>query len=46
VETPKQAIVKAVDVTPPMAIADALVRLIGSPDLCSKRVARMIEEAE
>jgi phosphoribosylformylglycinamidine synthase len=37
VETPKQAIVKAVDVTPPMAIADALVRLIGSPDLCSKR---------
>ena len=24
-------------VTPPMAIADALVKLIGSPDLCSKR---------
>jgi len=37
VETPKQAIVQAADVAPPMAIADALVRLIGSPDLCSKR---------
>jgi phosphoribosylformylglycinamidine synthase subunit PurL len=37
VETQKQAIVKAADVTPPMGIADALVRLIGSPDLCSKR---------
>jgi phosphoribosylformylglycinamidine (FGAM) synthase-like enzyme len=29
--------VKAADVTPPMGIADALVRLIGSPDLCCKR---------
>jgi phosphoribosylformylglycinamidine synthase II len=37
VEAPKQTIVKAADVTPPMAIADALLRLIGSPDLCSKR---------
>src|SRR5258708_2918474 len=37
VETPKQAILKAADVSPPMATADALVRLIGSPDLCSKR---------
>ncbi len=37
VETPKQPIVKAADVTPPMPIADALLRLIGSPDLCSKR---------
>src|ERR1700687_5055710 len=36
VETPKQPIVKAADVTQPLAIADALVRLIGSPDLCSK----------
>jgi phosphoribosylformylglycinamidine synthase len=37
VETPKQPILKAADVPPPMATADALVRLIGSPDLCSKR---------
>src|SRR5216683_1822250 len=37
VETPKQAIVKAADVVPPMPIADALEKLIGSPDLCSKR---------
>src|ERR1700730_17653300 len=37
VETPKQAILKAADVSPPMATADALVRLIGSPDLCSQR---------
>src|ERR1700720_2313711 len=37
VETPKQAIIKAADVTPPMATADALLGLIGSPDLCSKR---------
>ncbi|HEY4406446.1 MAG TPA: phosphoribosylformylglycinamidine synthase subunit PurL [Xanthobacteraceae bacterium] len=37
VETPKQPIVQAADVTPPMATADALLRLIGSPDLCSKR---------
>src|ERR1700732_1525547 len=29
VETPKQAIVTAADVTPPMATADALLRLIG-----------------
>jgi phosphoribosylformylglycinamidine synthase II len=37
VETPKQAIVQAADVAPPMGIADALVALIGSPDLCCKR---------
>jgi phosphoribosylformylglycinamidine synthase subunit PurL len=37
VETPKQPIVQAADVTPPMGIADALTRLVGSPDLCSKR---------
>ena len=37
VETPKQPIVQAADVTPPMGTADALARLIGSPDLCSKR---------
>jgi phosphoribosylformylglycinamidine synthase subunit PurL len=36
-ETPKAAIIKAADVKPPMSIADALEKLIGSPDLCSKR---------
>ena len=36
-ETPKPALVKAGDVTPPVATADALMRLIGSADLCSKR---------
>src|SRR5437870_4818207 len=30
------AIVKAADVAPPMPIADALLKLVGSPDLCSK----------
>ena len=29
--------VKAADVTPPMSTADALAKLIGAPDLCSKR---------
>jgi phosphoribosylformylglycinamidine synthase len=37
VETPKQPVIAADDVTPPMATADALVKLIGSPDLCSRR---------
>jgi phosphoribosylformylglycinamidine synthase II len=37
VETPKQPIVQAADVTPPMGISDALLRLIGTPDLCCKR---------
>jgi phosphoribosylformylglycinamidine synthase II len=37
VETRKQPIVQATDITAPMPVADALVRLIGSPDLCSKR---------
>jgi phosphoribosylformylglycinamidine synthase II len=36
-ETPKQPVVKASDVAPPMSIADSLVKLIGSPDLCSRR---------
>ncbi len=35
--TPRQPIVQAADVTPSMGIADALTRLVGSPDLCSKR---------
>src|SRR6202035_3401537 len=37
IETPKQKIVEAADVVPPMSIADALEKLIGSPDLCSRR---------
>jgi phosphoribosylformylglycinamidine synthase subunit PurL len=37
VETPKRPIIHASDVMPPMPIADALEKLIGSPDLCSKR---------
>ena len=37
VATAKQKIIQAADVAPPMPTADALERLIGSPDLCSKR---------
>src|SRR5947209_354620 len=37
VDTPKPAVVKAADVTPPMSTAEALAKLIASPDLCSKR---------
>src|SRR5690348_15483636 len=37
VETPRLPVVQAADVTPPIATADALLRLIGSPDLCSRR---------
>ena len=33
----KQPVIDAASVTPPMANADALESLIGSPDLCSKR---------
>ena len=36
-ETPPAAPVKAADIVPPMATDAALLRLIGSPDLCSKR---------
>ena len=36
-ETPKPPVVNAADVMPPVATADALLRLIGSADLCSKR---------
>jgi phosphoribosylformylglycinamidine synthase II len=35
--TPKAKIVQAADVVPPMSVADALQKLIGSPDLCSRR---------
>jgi phosphoribosylformylglycinamidine synthase len=37
VETPKQPVIDAASVKPPMAVADALHKLIGTPDLCSKR---------
>jgi phosphoribosylformylglycinamidine synthase len=36
-ETPKQAVVDAASVKPPMGLADALEKLIGTPDLSSKR---------
>src|SRR6266852_5555073 len=36
-ETEKRKIVAAADVVPPMPVAAALEKLIGSPDLCSKR---------
>ena len=36
-ETEKRKIVQAADVVPPMSISDALEKLIGSPDLCSRR---------
>jgi phosphoribosylformylglycinamidine synthase len=35
--TPKQPLVKASSVSPPMRVAEALEKLIGTPDLCSKR---------
>lgn len=37
VETPKRPVIDASSVTPPMANADALLALVGSPDLSSKR---------
>src|SRR5712671_4373820 len=37
VESPKLPILKAADVAPPIASGDALLRLIGSADLCCKR---------
>jgi phosphoribosylformylglycinamidine synthase len=36
-DTPKKPVVKAASVVPPMTAADALEKLIGTPDLCSKR---------
>lgn len=36
-ETPKQPIIDAASMKPPMALADALQKLIATPDLCSKR---------
>jgi phosphoribosylformylglycinamidine synthase len=37
VETPKRPIVRAEDVVPPLPLADALERLLATPDLCCKR---------
>jgi phosphoribosylformylglycinamidine synthase len=36
-DTPKRPVVMAADVVPPMPNAEALLRLLASPDLCSKR---------
>jgi phosphoribosylformylglycinamidine synthase len=37
VPTPARPVIAAADVRPPMSSADALARLVGSPELCSKR---------
>ncbi|MGE7471341.1 phosphoribosylformylglycinamidine synthase subunit PurL [Bosea sp. NPDC003192] len=37
VETPKRPVVEAASVTPPLSNAEALLALVGSPDLSSKR---------
>jgi phosphoribosylformylglycinamidine synthase II len=37
VETPKLPVVKAADVVPPLNTVESLVKLIASPDLCSRR---------
>jgi phosphoribosylformylglycinamidine synthase len=37
VASPKLPVMAIADVTPPLSTADALIKLIGSPDLCSKR---------
>lgn len=37
IETPKRPLIDAASVKPPMAITQALIQLIGSPDMCSKR---------
>src|SRR5713226_3600674 len=37
VQAAKPAVVRAADVQPPMSNTEALVKLVGSPDLCSKR---------
>ncbi|HKF09682.1 MAG TPA: phosphoribosylformylglycinamidine synthase subunit PurL [Xanthobacteraceae bacterium] len=36
-EAPPKPVLTAADVAPPVATADALLRLIGCPDLCSRR---------
>src|SRR5579859_641075 len=37
VETPKRPVIAAADIKPPMSTPEALLKLIGSPDLCSRR---------
>jgi phosphoribosylformylglycinamidine synthase subunit PurL len=37
VESPKLPVLDAASILPPLSTADALVKLMGSPDLCSKR---------
>ena len=37
IATPKRPVLAAADIAPPMSNRDALLKLIGSPDLCSKR---------
>ncbi len=37
VPSPARPVIDAASVTPPMSNAEALVKLVGSPDLCSKR---------
>jgi phosphoribosylformylglycinamidine synthase len=37
VETPKQPAIDTKDMKHPLSVADALLKLIGTPDLCSKR---------
>jgi len=37
VETPKRPLIAAADIKPPMSAPAALLKLIGSPDLCSRR---------
>ncbi len=37
VPTPKQAVLNAAQIQPPLSTGDALLKLLGSPDLCSKR---------
>ncbi|WP_158813851.1 phosphoribosylformylglycinamidine synthase subunit PurL [Methylocapsa sp. S129] len=37
IATPKQPILSAPDIAPPMSNHDALLKLVASPDLCSKR---------
>ncbi|MBY0610619.1 MAG: phosphoribosylformylglycinamidine synthase subunit PurL [Beijerinckiaceae bacterium] len=37
VETPKRPVIGAADIVPPLSTAEALVKLIGTPDMCSKR---------
>jgi phosphoribosylformylglycinamidine synthase len=37
VETPKLPVINAADVKHPLSVTDALKKLVGTPDLCSKR---------